>query len=155
MKINSFSLSLQGNSNSLATIDLNAGYIGLDTYHPIIVGIFLTLNTFSGPIMCFLLTLGHLYEQICVPTTLTNLRFEEIRSTIEVNVFRVQSLQVALPLAVYLVVAALFRNHLFVWTVFSPKLIYEIYSFGLFLLFWMAFFGWSKIVRRCTTIKEK
>ncbi|XP_058837934.1 GPI ethanolamine phosphate transferase 2 isoform X2 [Topomyia yanbarensis] len=37
----------QGNSNNLATIDLNAGYVGLSSFNFIWVGLLLTLNTFN------------------------------------------------------------------------------------------------------------
>ena len=46
-----FTYFAQGNSNSLATIDIAAGYIGLDqNYSPILVGILTSLATFSGPL---------------------------------------------------------------------------------------------------------
>jgi len=42
-----------GNSNSVATIDINGAYTGLDIYHEQIVGGFTFLITFSGPFLCF------------------------------------------------------------------------------------------------------
>lgn len=142
---------MQGNSNSLATIDLNAGYIGLDTYHPILVGLLLTLNTFSGPILSFLMALCHLYEQLC-GINLTTDQCKTIRTTITVNVLRVQSVLVSLPLIVYMIVATLFRHHLFVWTVFSPKLIYELYAFALYVVCWISFYGWAKMTNQFANI---
>lgn len=144
-------ISSQGNSNSLATIDLNAGYIGLDSYHPVLVGAFLTLNTFSGPILTFLLALCHLYEQLC-GSNITVDQSKKIRSTIAVNLLRIQSVQLGLPLTVYLIVATLFRNHLFVWTVFSPKLIYELYSFALYVILWIGFYVWAGVTNQFTNI---
>lgn len=41
---------LQGNSNSLSTLSLTAGYVGLLDYYPILVGFQLFLYTFAGPI---------------------------------------------------------------------------------------------------------
>lgn len=145
---------LQGNSNSLATIDLNAGYIGLETYHPVLVGFFLTLNTFSGPILSSLLALCHIFEQFCSTDQLTTEQFTKLHATISVNLLRVQSVLLGLPLTIYLVVATLFRNHLFVWTVFSPKLIYELYSFALFVVMWMAFYGWTRLAKRFTKVSS-
>lgn len=34
---------------------------------------------------------------------------------------------VAVPFTVFMLVAVAFQNHIFVWTVFSPKLIYEFF----------------------------
>ncbi|XP_058065637.1 GPI ethanolamine phosphate transferase 2-like [Anopheles bellator] len=50
----------QGNSNSLATIDVNAGYVGLEHFDMFRVGFFLTLQTFCGPIISFLMLIHHL-----------------------------------------------------------------------------------------------
>lgn len=135
----------------MATIDLNAGYIGLESYHPIIVGLFLTLNTFSGPILTFLLALCHIFEQACV-TNVFESEFHKLQSSMSVNVLRVQSVQLGLPIALYLVLATIFRNHLFVWTVFSPKLIYELYSFALYVILWFTFYGWTRAVNKCAKI---
>lgn len=45
---------LQGNSNSLATIDVAAGYVGMESYKPLIVGLFLSINTYSAPVLAYL-----------------------------------------------------------------------------------------------------
>ena len=47
-------LSLQGNSNSVTTVDVSAGYIGLSDYQPIIIGILMCLNTYAGLIFWML-----------------------------------------------------------------------------------------------------
>ena len=43
----------QGNSNSLATIDISAGYVGLDDYAPTIVGMLTFLSTYCGPLLWY------------------------------------------------------------------------------------------------------
>ena len=45
---------MQGNSNSLSTVDIAAGYIGLKTYCPTLIGLLMCLNTYAGPIYWFL-----------------------------------------------------------------------------------------------------
>ena len=46
-----FTYFAQGNSNSLATVDIGAGYIGLgQNYWPGVVGLLASLATFSGPL---------------------------------------------------------------------------------------------------------
>lgn len=52
----------QGNSNSLATIDVNAGYVGLESFNLFTVGVFLTVNTFSGPILSLLALIHNIYD---------------------------------------------------------------------------------------------
>lgn len=46
---------LQGNSNSLASIDIASGYVGQIEYNPIVVGILLIINTYSAPVLSYLL----------------------------------------------------------------------------------------------------
>ncbi|KAK0084272.1 hypothetical protein PV325_007346 [Microctonus aethiopoides] len=47
----------QGNSNSLATVDVAAGYVGLQSFILPITTIFICINTFSAPILAYLMTL--------------------------------------------------------------------------------------------------
>ena len=44
---------IQGNSNSLATIDISAGYVGLEEYVPFIVGPLTFLSTYCGPLLWY------------------------------------------------------------------------------------------------------
>lgn len=41
---------LQGNSNSLSTVDIAAGYVGLESYCAAVIGLLMCLNTYAGPI---------------------------------------------------------------------------------------------------------
>ncbi|XP_027844356.2 GPI ethanolamine phosphate transferase 2 [Aphis gossypii] len=92
----------QGNSNSVGTLDIVPGYIGQTTYDPVVAGIHIFTHTYGFPMLVYLfLVLDQKFsglQQLCV-----------------LNV--TQS-------CVYNFVILLFRNHLFVWSVFSPKLLY-------------------------------
>jgi len=54
---------LQGNSNSLATIDIASGYVGQIGYNPFVVGILLIINTYSAPVLSYLLLLSEVTMQ--------------------------------------------------------------------------------------------
>jgi len=41
---------VQGNSNSLSTVDIAAGYVGLESYWAPVIGLLMCLNTYAGPI---------------------------------------------------------------------------------------------------------
>ncbi|XP_011337922.2 GPI ethanolamine phosphate transferase 2 isoform X2 [Ooceraea biroi] len=45
----------QGNSNSLASVDIAAGYVGLRSYVPFITGVYLIINTYSAPVLAYFL----------------------------------------------------------------------------------------------------
>lgn len=125
----------QGNSNSLATIDLTAGYVGLKNFHFFTVGIFLTLSTYSGPILSFLLFLYNFYEHD------ENQPIEEHRHSkhdknarpptiipvTKVNTLNLLAILIVLPFVLYSYFILMFRQHIFIWSVFSPKLLYEFY----------------------------
>uniref|UniRef100_A0A336LZZ4 CSON006523 protein n=1 Tax=Culicoides sonorensis TaxID=179676 RepID=A0A336LZZ4_CULSO len=107
----------QGNSNSLATIDLNAGYVGLQEFSFVIVGILLTMNTFNGQILSYL-------------NLVINLNTEVKRKNNENScdmLIKMYTVLTMTPICIYLIVMILFRYHLFIWTVFSPKLFYKFY----------------------------
>lgn len=120
----------QGNSNSLASIDLNAGFIGLKSFNFPIVAFLLTANTFCGPILSALLCIYHSYDDGMSRKNKTNPISNATRSW---------PLLFELPFAIYTLDALAFRNHIFVWTVFSPKLLYEFYSVCLMCFLWILF----------------
>ena len=37
-------------------MDINAGYVGLDTFYPMLIGVLMAVNTFGGPLLIHLLT---------------------------------------------------------------------------------------------------
>lgn len=118
----------QGNSNSLASIDLNAGYVGLSHFNFAAVTIMLTINTYSGPILAFLVLIYHEIDADHDHTTTRSSAGHENKYTSNVSgVLSILSILIAFPISFYYFIVILFRNHLFVWSVFSPKLLYEVY----------------------------
>ncbi|KDR12958.1 GPI ethanolamine phosphate transferase 2 isoform X2 [Zootermopsis nevadensis] len=108
----------QGNSNSLASIDIASGYVGQIEYNPIVVGILLIINTYSAPVLSYLLLVINLISQSQEEGT--DRFWEQLYS-----VHHCLAVLRQLPVAVYVVLMTVLRYHLFVWTVFSPKLLYE------------------------------
>lgn len=93
-----------GNSNSLASIDVGAGYTGMISYNPGIITFLMAVHTYSGPII--VLTF---YQ-----STIRNLQW--FTKAIFVSML--------LEIFVFCTISTILRYHLFVWTVFSPKLLY-------------------------------
>ncbi|XP_063238509.1 GPI ethanolamine phosphate transferase 2 isoform X2 [Bacillus rossius redtenbacheri] len=109
----------QGNSNSFASIDVAAGYVGLQDYHPYLVGALLVSHTYSAPVLSYLLLLSGLDRRHHA----SDLTREGGAAWGEAC--RAVACARVLPLAVYAALTTWQRHHLFVWTVFSPKLLYE------------------------------
>uniref|UniRef100_A0A182FLN6 GPI ethanolamine phosphate transferase 2 C-terminal domain-containing protein n=1 Tax=Anopheles albimanus TaxID=7167 RepID=A0A182FLN6_ANOAL len=57
-----FSVITQGNSNSLATIDLNAGYLASNRFNIYRVGFFVVLQSYSGPLISTLMLIHNLRQ---------------------------------------------------------------------------------------------
>ncbi|CCJ30652.1 unnamed protein product [Pneumocystis jirovecii] len=102
-----------GNSNSISSIDLSNAYIGIRNYNVIIVGILTYISNWSGPLWwyfgCFRL----------FPKKYQKKNFSKF--SILLMIFYVFS-QTFLFISCYIL-----RNHIFIWTVFSPKILYHIY----------------------------
>eukprot|EP00094_Tigriopus_californicus_P011836 TCALIF_11432-PA protein Name:"Similar to las21 GPI ethanolamine phosphate transferase 2 (Schizosaccharomyces pombe (strain 972 / ATCC 24843))" AED:0.83 eAED:0.83 QI:0/0/0/0.5/1/1/2/0/115 len=95
-----------GNSNSLATIDVGSGYTGLSEFHPVLVSALIGLTTYSAPILALLAYFSD------YPKTLSStMSLMLFLRTVELGFFEA--------------LLTVERYHLFVWTVFSPKLLYE------------------------------
>ena len=99
-----------GNSNSLSSIDVGAGYAGMDQFSPVLVSAMLALHTYSGPVLGI------------VSYAPQADRLDSLYNCLYVSL--------SAELSVFAVLSTMLRYHLFVWTVFSPKLLYE----GMYLL---------------------
>ncbi|XP_023308547.2 GPI ethanolamine phosphate transferase 2 isoform X1 [Lucilia cuprina] len=131
----------QGNSNSLTTIDINPGYIGLKSYNPFVVGVFITLNTYCAPINTFLYLIWHMFA---TQRNLLPIRQEkeqisnmQLLESTEEDLHLVYSLYTAttvMPVAVYWCILVGFRYHLFIYSVFAPKAFYECFHLLVFYL---------------------
>ncbi|XP_068089998.1 GPI ethanolamine phosphate transferase 2 isoform X3 [Hyperolius riggenbachi] len=104
----------QGNSNTISTVDISAGFVGLDDYveYP---AIFLTaFVTYSGPLLWTI----HLLCYLCA---------EANRSSPSVaHGCYCYAIIRSLPVTAYIILVTALRYHLFIWSVFSPKLLYEV-----------------------------
>lgn len=109
----------QGNSNSLSTVDVNAGFVGQMHVHLPIIFLFSTINTFNGQLMALILLVIHL--------TLDSKRLMDDSGVVMQLLFRWISILSVIPTTVFLVVITILRHHLFIWSVFSPKLLYDVF----------------------------
>lgn len=109
----------QGNSNSLSTIDVNAGFVGQMHVHLPIIFVFSTINTFNGQLTSMFLLVLHLNEDAQ--------RLNDDTGFCMRLLFKWLSLLTIIPTTVFLVVITILRHHLFIWSVFSPKLLYDFF----------------------------
>ncbi|CAJ0581599.1 unnamed protein product, partial [Mesorhabditis spiculigera] len=104
-----------GNSNSIASIDIATGYAGMAEYQPLLVGAQILLHCYAGVIALLVgfsggSSVGHW-------PLLPSLLFTRTTS-----------------LTGSLISLLVFRQHLFVWSVFAPKILYECTHFMVFVV---------------------
>ena len=97
-----------GNTNTIATIDLTNSFIGFDEYSSVGSGILTFLSTFCGP-------LSVLMAFLCESSALTG-----TQTLVSFLLFRVTAI------ANLSIVVTVLRHHLFIWSVFSPKYLYDL-----------------------------
>lgn len=101
-----------GNSNSLSTLSLTSAYVGLLDYYPFLVGVQLLLYTYAGPILFVCGRISTSSESPESPEF--NFPWPHLLFS-----YRISSLAISLVCLYH------FQNHLFVWSVYSPKVVYD------------------------------
>ncbi|XP_053394935.1 GPI ethanolamine phosphate transferase 2-like [Mercenaria mercenaria] len=129
----------QGNSNSISTVDVSAGYVGLQDYQPVLVGLLLFCSTYAGPIYWLISLVKYI---LLLRVEQDNMGNEQERHIVKessktgtgtgtsiktdlLECVQALVLERLSTLVLYCIVVTSQRYHLFVWTVFSPKLLYE------------------------------
>ncbi|EPS67599.1 hypothetical protein M569_07175, partial [Genlisea aurea] len=118
-----------GNTNTLATIDVAGAFIGVSSHSTTVSGILMFCITYASP-MVSLLTVPMILSS-------SSMKKEEekndhlVESTTDVLKKRLLVYPCLVPVAInsvvlvaYTAVLIAMRNHLFVWSVFSPKYLY-------------------------------
>ncbi|XP_049486066.1 GPI ethanolamine phosphate transferase 2 isoform X3 [Panthera uncia] len=102
----------QGNSNNIATVDISAGFVGLDTYVEVPAVFLTTFATFAGPVLWASHLVSFLSSETSSGSALSHACF-------------CYALICSFPVSAYIILVTSLRYHLFIWSVFSPKLLYE------------------------------
>ncbi|CAL9706618.1 unnamed protein product [Knipowitschia caucasica] len=101
----------QGNSNNIGTVDISVGFVGLDRYMEAPAVLLTALSTYAGPVLWGAHLLCYLSYSRC-PSAVSHASF-------------CLGLLRSIPCVVFMVLITVLRYHLFIWSVFSPKLLYE------------------------------
>ena len=114
----------KGNSNSFVTIDISTGFVGLSSYNAFLHGLLIYLGTYGLSIIWMsklpLLEVNRLIRRILLLNT------------------------------IFLFSFTFHRHHLFLWTVFAPKLLYLLSQTLTLIFIGISFilFNWSKRQRQ-------
>ncbi|XP_062964064.1 GPI ethanolamine phosphate transferase 2 isoform X2 [Cynocephalus volans] len=102
----------QGNSNNIATVDISAGFVGLNTYVEIPAMFLTAFGTYAGPVLWASHLVHFLSSETSSSSALSHACF-------------CYALICSIPVSTYIILVTSLRYHLFIWSVFSPKLLYE------------------------------
>ncbi|XP_007955696.2 GPI ethanolamine phosphate transferase 2 [Orycteropus afer afer] len=102
----------QGNSNNIATVDISAGFVGLGHYVEVPAAFLTTFATYVGPILWASHLVNYLSSEAGSRSSLRHACF-------------CYALVGSIPVSAYIILVTSLRYHLFIWSVFSPKLLYE------------------------------
>ncbi|CAI5737055.1 unnamed protein product [Hyaloperonospora brassicae] len=114
-----------GNSHLVTTIDISQSYHGVSSYSQSLVGTLTFVSVFSGPLLCFVSLAQWLDIDAPVKTMTPSREMPRPNAPLSVDtrwtacaaLFIYQTLR----FAVYSVVVYCMRFHLFIWSVFAPK----------------------------------
>ncbi|KAK4771608.1 hypothetical protein SAY87_032140 [Trapa incisa] len=112
-----------GNSNSLATIDVAGAFIGTSNYSTLYSGILMFINTYASPMLLILSILVHISVRNVHPTLQGNDWRQILMALLGFPCLVPLALN-SVALTAYTIVLLLMQNHLFIWSVFSPKFLY-------------------------------
>jgi ethanolaminephosphotransferase len=105
-----------GNSNSTATIEISGAYTGFDEFYQPLIGAFVWLIVYTGPLMFVLMLCASVLDHASPA------------STPFATAALLTSGRAALTAGLFSVYCIALRHHLFVWSVMSPKYLYVVGS---------------------------
>ncbi|KAI8997774.1 alkaline-phosphatase-like protein, partial [Pilobolus umbonatus] len=106
---------LMGHTNSIASIDLSNAYIGVNGYNTILIGFLTFVSNWSGSLFWVVAGWALCFDK--EPTSGKH-HFREY--------INLQSTVLSMILSSLSIAVTLLREHLFIWTVFSPKYLYQV-----------------------------
>ncbi|XP_020217261.1 GPI ethanolamine phosphate transferase 2 isoform X1 [Cajanus cajan] len=113
-----------GNSNTLATIDVAGAFIGISSHSTFLSGLLMFIITYASPMLFFLSMVLYISVKATVYPLVRNGNSGEILKTLLGFPCLVPLSINSVLLTAYTIVLLLMRNHLFIWSVFSPKYLY-------------------------------
>ena len=103
-----------GGTNSISSIDLSLAYNGISNYNAMLVGVLLFITNWAGPI----------FFASSTTRSLLGLYFDGDKEVLGKYIGLI-TLWTAAGTTTTMAACVAMRTHLFVWTVFSPKFLYQ------------------------------
>lgn len=114
-----------GNTNTIATIDVAGAYMGVSSHSTVLSGILMFIITYAAPMLALLSMLMNISLRGRI--SLVNAQDVDLHYMLKTTLAYPCLVPLGLNsifLVAYTIILLLMRNHLFVWSVFSPKYMY-------------------------------
>ncbi|CAO3696094.1 unnamed protein product [Rhizopus stolonifer] len=108
---------ITGHSNSIASVDLSNAYVGVEGYNTILIGILTFISNWSASLWWTVAGWS-----LVVADTHDSIEIQKRWTSFVV----IQSVFFSITLSSLSVSVTILREHLFIWTVFSPKYLYQV-----------------------------
>ncbi|CAK8537153.1 unnamed protein product [Lathyrus sativus] len=114
-----------GNSNTLATIDVAGAFIGISSHSTFLSGVLMFIITYASPMLFFFSLVMYISIKIRIYPLVSGAgnSGEILKSLLGFPCLVPLSIN-SILLSANTIVLVLMRNHLFIWSVFSPKYLY-------------------------------
>lgn len=113
-----------GNTNTLASIDVAGAFIGISSYSTVLSGILMFIITYGSPLLSYLGMVVYISVKDSDDISTQQLKWSCTLDKMITLACLLPLLVNSVALTSYTIVLLLMRNHLFVWSVFSPKYLY-------------------------------
>lgn len=115
---------LTGHTNSIASVDLSNAYVGVQEYDTFLIGILTFCSNWSGSLWWSIAGWTLINGTDKLPPAEETKRKDNPHTWIAYIL--TQSCLFSLVLALLSIAVTILREHLFIWTVFSPKYLYQV-----------------------------
>jgi ethanolaminephosphotransferase len=131
---------MTGHSNSIASVDLSNAYVGVEGYNVIVIGVLTFISNWSASLWWAVASWSLVTDSHEPIVEIPNKWFSFIIT---------QSSFFSIALSSLSISVTVLREHLFIWTVFSPKYLYQVAWNCLFHCVFQVFLGTFIILFSC------
>lgn len=133
---------MTGHSNSIASVDLSNAYVGVEGYNVIVIGVLTFISNWSASLWWAVAGWSLITDSHEPIVEIPNKWFSFIIT---------QSSFFSIALSSLSISVTVLREHLFIWTVFSPKYLYQVAWNCLFHCVFQVFLGTFIILFSCNS----
>ena len=132
----------------MGTADFAGAYTGATHFSKYTTGCLAVFMVFTGPCIAYIGACTHVLNALSLVQPVDGASSKSTMVLVQ-SMFSMLVLYRCLMMVVSMVVTWVFQHHLFVWSVFAPKFIYEIGQTCVLFVVYMCYTVWCMVVQGC------